>query len=123
MTKTCFLKSDCNDGTIDEDEFCDDGAGLTCKSDCTGCEVGYVYKASTKTCIASTGNCGTGGELEDGEVCDDDDGGACNDDCTGCNSGYTLEGTTCMPICGDSDPTDPGEVCDDGDGDACQSDC
>lgn len=132
----------CGNGTLDEDETCDDGfadACGTCNEDCTGagtgaglcgdnsfcpefeaCDDGYTDACGS--CNADCTGAGTGSTCGDGERCPEhetcDDGftdtcGSCNEDCSGAGTGAA--------VCGDGERCEETEACDDGYTDACGS--
>jgi cysteine-rich repeat protein len=101
-TNCQFIAGECGDGTVDPDEFCDDGnttSGDGCRGDCLSDET-----------------CGNGTvDWVAGEQCDPPDDVYCDSECQ----------PIVNPACGDGNE-DPGEVCDDGnhiDGDGCSADC
>ncbi len=131
----------CGNGTIEEDEICDDNNtddGDGCSADCSAVEDGYVCQTEGKPCKKldenpdKTAACGNG-ILENDEICDDNNtqnGDGCSSNCT-IESGWTCEPDgTCSPIadsaiCGDG-VISGAETCDDGntnDNDGCTSTC
>ncbi len=126
----------CGDGTIDNQEECDDGDNVSGDGCSATCEVedGYTCTGQPSVCTRDGDpDCGNG-LIESGEQCDDGDsssGDGCSSTCR-VEDGYTCRGepSVCTrnggsPVCGNG-IIESGEQCDDGDsssGDGCSSIC
>jgi len=121
----------CGNGTLTDDEACDDGnkvSGDGCRADCKMVEVGFSCVVAGQLC-APIAKCGDGLTV-DPEFCDDGNtaaGDGCSPRCT-LELGFKCAGdpSVCMPTtCGDK-VKEGAESCDDGNVDpydGCSSSC
>ena len=126
----CGIPPHCGDGTLDNDEECDDGNTASSDGCSTACriETDYTCPKPGSACV-STVVCGDG-RISGKEVCDDHnttDGDGCSADCGKVEPGWLCKapGIRCQPKCGDGLLTG-WEECDDGNtasGDGCTEAC
>jgi len=126
----CGIPPHCGDGTLDNDEECDDGnttSGDGCTMACR-IETDFICPTAGSACV-STVVCGDG-HIAGKEACDDKntkDGDGCSADCSTVEPGWVCvaPGIRCQPKCGDGLLTG-WEECDDGNtksGDGCTEAC
>ena len=126
----CGIPPHCGDGTLDNDEECDDGntnSGDGCTMACR-VETDFACPNPGAACV-STVVCGDG-HIAGKEACDDHntkDGDGCSGDCSRVENGWVCvaPGIRCQPKCGDGLMTG-WEECDDGNtasGDGCTEAC
>ena len=122
----CGIPPHCGDGTLDNDEECDDGntnSGDGCTMACR-VETDFACPNPGAACV-STVVCGDG-HIAGKEACDDhntNSGDGCSGDCSRVETGWVCvaPGVRCQPKCGDGLMTG-WEECDDGNtasGDGC----
>jgi fibro-slime domain-containing protein len=126
----CGIPAGCGNGTLDDNEECDDGnvdSGDGCSMACRQ-ETDWACPHPGRPCV-STVACGDG-RVSGKEACDDrntTDGDGCSADCGTIEPGWSCNapGIRCHPKCGDGVLTG-WEECDDGNlagGDGCTEAC